>query len=141
MVDLVKTDVRLELEEEADIVVARQQGRAMAEQLGLSPSLQTLVATAISEIARNVIVYAGRGEIQLSIVEDVRTGRRGIQMVARDSGPGIEDVTSALRDGYSTTGSLGLGLPGARRLMDDFDVTSSSDGTIVTMTKWQPTLT
>lgn len=129
------TDVCVAVAEDADIVVARQQGRALAEQLGLSTSLQTMIATAISEVARNVIVYAGRGEIQLTIVDD--GVRRGIQMVARDTGPGIDDVTLAMRDGYSTMGSLGLGLPGARRLMDDFEITSSPQGTTVTMRKWQ----
>lgn len=137
VVDLVKTDVRVALDEEADIVVARQQGRTLAEQLGLSTSQQTMIATAISEIARNIIVYAGQGEVRLSVVEDGQ-GRRGVQMVARDCGPGIDDIALAMRDGYSTAGSLGLGLPGARRLMDDFEIMSSSRGTTVTMCKWQP---
>lgn len=127
-------DVCVEVTADVDVVVARQEGRAMAAKLGMSTSLQTVVATAISEVARNIVVYAARGEIELSVVEE---GTQGVQVVARDRGPGIEDIDRAMQDGYSTVGSLGLGLPGARRLMDDFDITSSPDGTTVTMRKWQ----
>ena len=94
----------------------------------------TLIATAISELARNIVQYAQRGEIILSVVEG---SRRGIQIVARDQGPGIPDLELAMRDGYSTGGSLGLGLPGARRLMDEFAIDSEvGKGTTVSMRKW-----
>lgn len=120
---------------EIDIVSARQQGRALAAQVGFSGGDLTLIATAISEIARNIVVYAKRGEIVLSPVQD--GARRGILVVARDHGPGIPDVARAMQDGYSTARSLGLGLPGAKRLMDDFEIVSEvGKGTTVTMRKW-----
>jgi serine/threonine-protein kinase RsbT len=123
---------------EHDILTARQRGRELAEQAGFSGSDLTVLATAISEIARNIVQYAGRGEIVFSLVErDV--GNRGLAIVARDQGPGISDVELAMQDGYSTGRSLGLGLPGARRLMDEFDIQSRpGEGTTVTMTKWVP---
>ena len=102
---------------------------------GFSATDQTLIATAISEVARNTSIYAQRGEIQMQIADGPRTG---IQVVAADEGPGIENVDLALRDGYSTKNSLGLGLPGARRLMDDFKLASEiGHGTRVTMKKWR----
>ena len=126
---------RIAIARDADIVVARQAGRELAGEAGLKGSDLTLVATAISEVARNIVVYAGRGEISLSIVEE--GARRGISVVARDDGPGIADLESAMRDGYSTGGSLGLGLPGARRLMDEVEIVSKvGTGTTVTMRKW-----
>lgn len=128
-------DTRVRVAEDVDVVVARQAGRELAQRLGMSASLQTMVATAISEVARNMVVYAGCGEIVLSVVSD--DGRRGIEITARDDGPGIADVDLAMRDGYSTGNSLGLGLPGARRLMDDFLVESvPQGGTTITMRKW-----
>lgn len=120
---------------DVDIVAARQHGRTLAQELGMSTSLQTMVATAISEVARNIVVYAGRGEIELAVIDD--GSRRGIEVVARDHGPGIVDVERALTDGFSTTKSLGLGLPGARRLMDEFHLeTTPGEGTTVTLRKW-----
>jgi serine/threonine-protein kinase RsbT len=121
---------------DGDIVAARQKGRDLAMQIGFTGSDLTLIATAISEIARNIVVYAQRGEISLGIVE--REGRRGILVVARDDGPGIPDIERAMADGYSTGNSLGLGLPGARRLMDEFEIVSAvGGGTTVTMRKWK----
>lgn len=121
---------------DGDIVEARQKGRELAQQIGFSGSDLTLIATAISEIARNIVVYAGRGDIDLSITE--RNGKRGILVVARDEGPGIPDIERAMRDGYSTGNSLGLGLPGSRRLMDDFEIDSAvGRGTTVIMRKWK----
>jgi len=120
---------------EEGIVLARQAGREMSAGLGLSETDQTLVATAISEVARNIILYAGRGVVEL----EVTTGPNGygLRIRAVDEGPGIPDIELAMRDGYSTGRSLGLGLPGARRLMDDFSITSDpGHGTIVTMVKW-----
>lgn len=125
------------IESAADIVAARQRGRALASRLGFSPSDLTVVATAISEVARNIVEYAGRGEIRLSLCQ--QGGRVGICVVATDKGPGIPDVDRALRAGYSTQRGLGLGLPGARRLMDEFEIVSAvGSGTSVTMRKWAP---
>ncbi len=119
----------------ADIVTARQRGRALAAALGFSGSDLTLIATAISELARNIIEYAISGEIVLSH-EDAE-GRPGIVIIARDEGPGIPDVSRALSAGYSTGPGLGLGLPGVRRLMDDFEITSNTGrGTTVSVRKW-----
>ncbi|MBL9121146.1 MAG: anti-sigma regulatory factor [Phycisphaerae bacterium] len=120
---------------EADIVAARQRGRTMAIELGFAGCDGTLIATAISEVARNILLYAQRGEIILCCVE--LGGRRGLSIEARDSGPGIPDLRKALTDGYSTSRGLGLGLPGSRRLMDEFAIESEvGRGTNVTMTKW-----
>jgi serine/threonine-protein kinase RsbT len=130
------SEVRVQIEREADIVLARQAGRQLAAQLGFSSTDQTLIATAISEVARNIVVYAQHGEIVLNRADDA--GRIGIQVVAIDQGPGIDNKEMAMRDGYSTKNSLGLGLPGARRLMDDFALDSEvGRGTTVTMTKWK----
>ena len=120
---------------DTDIVTARQKGRDLALQAGFSGSDLALIATAISEIARNIIVYAQRGEVILSLAE--QDGKHGIVVVARDHGPGIANIEQAMRDGYSTGNSLGLGLPGARRLMDEFEIGSEvGKGTTVTMKKW-----
>ena len=130
------SEVRVAIQREADIVQARQAGRQLAAQLGFSSTDQTLIATAISEVARNIVVYANHGEIVLTRTDDA--GRVGIQVQAIDSGPGIDNKDLAMRDGFSTKNSLGLGLPGARRLMDDFDLTSElGRGTTVTMKKWK----
>lgn len=118
-----------------DIIVARQRGRELAAQLGFSGTDLTLIATAISELARNIVLYAKSGEIALKALQ--QGDKRGIVVTAVDEGPGIPDVRRALQDGYSTSRSLGLGLPGVRRLMDEFEITSEvSRGTIVTTKKW-----
>jgi serine/threonine-protein kinase RsbT len=99
----------------------------------------TVIATAISEIARNIVKFAHRGEIVIRLIEE--SGRCGVTVIARDAGPGIADVPDAMRDGYSTYRGLGLGLPGARRLMDEFDVVSEvGKGTTVRMAKWRDRL-
>ena len=119
------------------LVDARHAGRRLAEEAGFSSTDLTLIATAISEIARNIVSYAGHGEITMRMV-DVRA-RRAIEIVAEDDGPGIADVERALQDGYSTGRGLGLGLPGARRLMDRLIVDSApGKGTVVEMWKWIP---
>jgi serine/threonine-protein kinase RsbT len=126
---------RLEIVSEHDILTARQRGRELAEEAGFSGTDLTVLATAISEVARNIVQYAGTGEITFVVVRDGE--HRGIVVVARDHGPGIPDVDLAMQDGYSTGRSLGLGLPGARRLMDEFDLDSQTGGgTTVTMKKW-----
>jgi len=123
------------VERDADVVAARQLGRVIAAKVGFKGSDLTLIATAISEIARNIVSFAERGEIALSGI--AVGGRRGILVVAQDKGPGIANIDQAMRDGFSTGRSLGLGLPGARRLMDEFEITSQLGvGTTVTMRKW-----
>src|SRR5438067_1021371 len=115
-------EVRVPIRSDPDIVLARQQGRALAAQLALPSSDLTLVAAAISEVARNILSYARRGELSMRLVQEGR--RRGLVVVARDEGPGIPDIARAMQDGYSTGQGLGLGLPGAKRLMDEFEIVS-----------------
>jgi serine/threonine-protein kinase RsbT len=128
-------EVRVAITSDEDLVNARAQGRAMAERIGFPRPDPTLIATAISEIARNIVVHAGQGEIVLRSIED--TNRYGLVVIAIDEGSGIRHVEAALRDDYRGRGGLGLGIPGARRLMDDFRIDSDADGTTVTMTKWR----
>jgi serine/threonine-protein kinase RsbT len=121
---------------DADIVSARQKGRELASQCGFQTTDLAVIATAISELARNIVRYAVHGEIVLRILE--ANGRRGIEVVAKDDGPGIPDLTLAMQDGYSTSGGLGLGLPGTRRLMDEFELTSDfGKGTQVIVRRWK----
>lgn len=129
------SETRVTIHSDADIIAARRMGRELAEGVGFGGSELTVIATAISEIARNIIEYAGSGEI---ILRQAQQGaKRGILVIARDRGPGIPDVELAMQDGYSTSKGIGLGLPGARRLMDEFDVDSAvGKGTTVTMKKW-----
>jgi len=127
---------RIPIESDADVVTARQRARELAAAMDMTSTDQTLLATAISEVARNITTYAGRGEVYVSVVRDA-AGREGVRVIARDEGPGIADVERALQDGYTTGGGLGLGLPGARRLVDEFAIdTAPSRGTTVTLTKW-----
>ena len=120
---------------DADIVVARQEGREVAVRAGFSETEATVIATAVSEIARNIVRFARRGDVTVSIVTN--GSATGVMVVARDAGPGIDDVELALEVGFSTYGGLGLGLPGSRRLMDEFEIISEvGRGTTVTMTKW-----
>ena len=129
-------DACISVASDSDMVPARAEGRQLAERLGFSRTDATLIATAISEVGRNILVHAGAGEITLTALDE--NGRCGLEVVARDDGPGISDVDAALRDGYASRGGLGLGLPGARRLMDEFDVVSRrGEGTTVTMRKWR----
>jgi serine/threonine-protein kinase RsbT len=128
-------DTYVPIERETDIVTARQRGRQLAAEIGFSGTEQTIIALAISEIARNIVSYAERGGVTLSLLDE--DGRRGISIVAQDSGPGIPDIELAMRDGYSTGKSLGVGLPGAKRVMDEFELTSTvGKGTSVTMKRW-----
>jgi serine/threonine-protein kinase RsbT len=122
---------------DADVVVARQKAREIAARVGFSGTDQTVVATAISEISRNIVKFAERGEVVISMMSE--SGRRGVSVVARDVGPGIESPEQAMADGFSTYHGLGLGLPGAKRLMDRFALDSvPGEGTTVTMEKWLP---
>ena len=120
---------------ETDIVTARQKGRELAAAVGFSSTQQTMIALAISEIARNIVSYARQGKVTLMQLD--QGGRRGVQVIAEDQGPGIPDIELAMRDGYSTGRSLGLGLPGARRVMDEFELVSApGQGTTVSMRIW-----
>lgn len=133
---LIAEEVRVTIDSDADIVSARQKGRELASECGFPSTDLAVVATAISELARNIVRYAARGEIILRVVDD--GGRRGVEVTATDDGPGIPDVALAMQDGYSTSGSLGLGLPGTRRLMDEFEIDSElGKGTTVTARKWK----
>jgi serine/threonine-protein kinase RsbT len=131
----VPAEVRVPISSDADVVTARAEGRALAAQAPFSATELTLIATAISEVARNIVLYAKRGEVVLRLIREEE--REGILVSARDEGPGIEDVGLALQDHFSTGQGSGLGLPGARRLMDEFELESSPQrGTTVTMRKW-----
>jgi len=133
----VEAESRIAIESDADVVTARQRARELAHELDLSSTDQTLLATAISEVARNITTYAQRGEVSLRIVRD-GNGRAGIEVVASDQGPGIPDIELALKDGYTTGTGLGLGLSGSRRLMAEFEIVSKvGEGTRVTVAKWK----
>lgn len=129
-------ELRVPVRSDADVVTARQVGRTLASGLRFSTVDLTFIATAISEVARNIVQYAERGEVRIMLIEE--NGRRGIQVVASDAGPGIPDVARVLKGGYSTGGSLGAGISGASRLMDRLDIESQvGEGTKVTMWKWE----
>jgi serine/threonine-protein kinase RsbT len=131
----VPDDIHVAILSDVDIVAARQKGRALAARIGFSSTDVTLIATAISELARNIVSYAKRGEIILRIIEG--SSAAGMMIIGRDEGPGIRNLRDAMRDGYSTSGGLGLGLPGVKRLMDDFEINSEvGQGTTVSIKKW-----
>ena len=130
-------EIRVTISSDQDIVLARQKGRSLALELGFSSGDATLIATAISELARNIVSYAVKGEITVKGIQG--SNRIGIFVTASDNGPGIPDIRQALRDGFSTSGSLGLGLPGVRRLMDEFEIASKlGQGTTIGVKKWRP---
>jgi serine/threonine-protein kinase RsbT len=130
-----ESETRVAISSAADIVTARQKGRALATEIGFDGSDQTLVATAISEVARNIVDHAKRGEISLVALNN--GSKHGIVITARDEGPGIPDIARAMEYGYSTRKGLGVGLPGAKWLMDEFEIDSKvGHGTTVTMKKW-----
>jgi len=133
---VISEQVSLRIKSDADLVVARAQARALADALGFSRTDATLLATAVSEITRNIIVHAGEGEIEMTpLYNDTKYGLR---VVASDQGPGIRNAQKALEDGYAGRGGLGLGLPGVRRLVDEFEIETELDsGTTVTMVKWR----
>jgi serine/threonine-protein kinase RsbT len=131
----VADEIRVAIRTDADVVTARQEARTMGAGLGFSSTDLTLLATAISEVARNITTYAGEGELTLRVLDE--DGRRGIEVLATDEGPGIADVELAMQDGFTTGTGLGLGLPGTRRLVDEFDLrTSLGAGTTVRLVKW-----
>jgi serine/threonine-protein kinase RsbT len=128
-------EAAVRIQHDVDVLTARKAARALAMRLGFASTDLALIATAISEVARNILVYAKRGEITLEAVEE--RVRRGIVVTARDEGPGIADLEKAMQDGYSSGDGLGLGLPGARRLMDEFSIESKvGEGTTIVMKKW-----
>jgi serine/threonine-protein kinase RsbT len=131
MADVVQVPIR----SDADIVAVRQRARQLAKELGFSASELTMIATALSELARNIVEYARQGEITLSRIN--QGSHRGLIIIARDRGPGIADIERALQDGYSSGKGLGLGLPGTKRLMDEFEIVSGlGQGTTVRVAKW-----
>ena len=127
--------VRLSIREQVDVAMARKAVRQLAPQAGLSDSAAHALTTAVSEIAQNILIHARAGELIVRVIDE--PGRRGLIVIGRDAGPGIGDADRAMQDGYSTGEGLGLGLPSARRLVDDFELVSDSGcGTTVTLKKW-----
>lgn len=135
--DRARSDVHvLPIGSDADVIVARQEGRMLAELAGFGRTETTLIATAISELARNIILYAGSGVITLGCIED--GSRVGFEILASDDGPGIANVEAAMGSGFSTSGGLGLGLPGVRRVVDEFAIDSRPGaGTRVRALRWR----
>lgn len=127
--------ISINVASDTDIIVAREIGRKIGGELNFSHTDLTIIATVISELARNIIIFAKQGNV---IVEKVKDGNKlGIAITAEDNGPGIPDVFLAMQDGYSTGKGLGLGLPGVRRLMDEFEIISETEkGTKVSVKKW-----
>lgn len=126
----------IHIETESDIVLARQFGRNLSKEREFGSVTQSRIATAISELARNIFLYAGKGSITIEIVEQLE--RLGLRITAIDHGPGITDLRKAMEDGFSTSGALGAGLPGVKRMMDEFVIESSlGNGTKVVVVKWR----
>lgn len=134
-----ESESQTDIHSSVDIVTARQRGRTLALELGFNGADVTLIAAAISEVARNIVDHAKKGEILMcSLNSAANGGKKGIQIIARDEGPGIRDVAQAMQYGYSTRKGLGVGLPGAKWLMDEFDIASEvGRGTTITMKKWK----
>jgi serine/threonine-protein kinase RsbT len=133
---IVVTEIRVPISSDLDIIAARQKGRELASDLGFGPTDLAIVATAISELARNIVLYARRGEIILKPTH--ANSASGILVMASDEGPGIRDIAQAMHEGYSMSGGLGLGLPGVKRLMDEFEIVSEvGRGTNVIAKKWR----
>lgn len=131
----------VEVRTEWGIVSARQAGRSLAKKIGFESVDQARITTAISELARNIYLYAGAGEIIMESIEEKdpssSTYRRGIRIIARDKGPGIHNIREAMEDGFTTSGGLGAGLPGVKRLMDEFEIDSTvGKGTEIRVVKW-----
>jgi serine/threonine-protein kinase RsbT len=125
------------LHSDVDVTVARGGVRDWALELGLSTLDLTKIVTAASELARNVVLHGAGGSMRIEIVH--HGARRGLRLTFADKGPGIPDIGLAMKDGYSTGGGMGIGLPGARRLVNEFAVTSNAtDGTRVTILRWKP---
>jgi serine/threonine-protein kinase RsbT len=137
MTDRFGIEIRVVMRDESDVVIARRRAFELASQQGCTGTAAAALATAVSEVSRNIVVHASGGEVILTTA--VREGRHGVVVTALDSGPGIHDLAEAMRDGFSTAGTLGLGLPGARRLVDEFEIESVvGAGTRVTLRQWSP---
>lgn len=129
-------DESLPIRQDSDVVVVRQRVRARAMDQGFSLVDQTKIVTAASELARNVLVHGGGGAVRIEMLN--HDSRKGLKLTFEDQGPGIADVSLAMRDGYSTSGGLGLGLSGAKRLSNEFEVSSKvGAGTRVTIARWK----
>ncbi|WP_066187442.1 MULTISPECIES: anti-sigma regulatory factor [Gracilibacillus] len=129
------TKSNVQIRKEWDIVGARQMGRELAKDVGFGTVDQARIATAVSELARNIYLYAEKGQIIYEIIEDIN--KKGLKIIATDDGPGIQDVSKIMEDGFSTSGGLGAGLPGVKRLMDYFDIDSvPGRGTNIITVKW-----
>ena len=132
---VLKTD-KLPVRVENDIVIVRQRVRAWSIEIKCSLVDQTKIVTAASELARNLLIYGGGGEVRLELLQEGI--RRGLRVIFEDHGPGIPDIQQALRDGYTSGNGMGLGLGGAKRLVNDFEITSKpGEGTCVTITRWK----
>lgn len=130
-----QVQTQVDIHSEWGIVAARQAGRKLAREIGFGSVDQARITTAISELARNIYLYANKGQIQIE--EAASSGKRGIKIIATDHGPGIKDIRRVMEDGFTTSGGLGAGLPGVKRLMDDFDIDSEmNEGTTITAIKW-----
>lgn len=136
MTPALNNEKSMPLMSDVDVLNARRQGKELASSLHFSNSELTIIATAISEIARNTVLYAKDGRIVLRVIQQGR--RRGVQVITEDHGPGIADLSLAMQDGYTTSRGLGIGLPGAKRLMDEFEIVSEvGKGTTISMKKWE----
>lgn len=130
-----QVQTHVDIHSEWGIVAARQSGRKLAREVGFGSVDQARITTAISELARNIYLYANKGQIQIE--EATSAGKRGIKIIATDQGPGIKEIRRVMEDGFTTSGGLGAGLPGVKRLMDDFDIDSEMNvGTTITAIKW-----
>ncbi|WP_460839076.1 anti-sigma regulatory factor [Noviherbaspirillum agri] len=136
MPPVIERETAMPIKSDLDVLKARQQGKELASSLRFTNTELTIIATAISEIARNTVLYAKTGCLHLKVIHQGQ--RRGLVIIVKDHGPGIVDLDLAMQDGYSTSRGLGIGLPGARRLMDEFDIDSEvGKGTTITMKKWE----
>ncbi|GAE36901.1 anti-sigma regulatory factor [Halalkalibacter akibai] len=134
-----ETESFVEVKNEWGIVAARQAGRSLSKEIGFGSVDQARITTAISELARNIYLYAKRGKIHLELIEQPsKLGiQKGIKITAQDNGPGIPDIRQVMMDGFTTSGGMGAGLPGVKRLMDDFSIESiKEEGTTIIVTKW-----
>jgi len=133
---VVTKESQFALQSDVDVVVARRAVRDWAGELGLTMLDLTKVVTAASELARNAVVHGGGGTMCLQVVR--QDARQGLRVIFKDSGPGIPEIELAMQDGYTTGGGMGIGLPGAKRLVNDFDLLSTpSAGTCVTIVRWK----
>lgn len=134
-----QTQTCIEVKNEWGIVAARQAGRTLSKEIGFGTVDQARITTAISELARNIYLYASPGEVRIDVVEQIMNNglKKGIQITAKDYGPGIPDIRQVMIDGYTTSGGMGAGLPGVKRLMDDMEIDSKEDqGTTIIARKW-----